>query len=610
MPQTARSGNFPPELFPPVMAELKQRPRRGGGRPGGWLGAFTVAALAWGGTLLGASRPPVFPALDLGWEHFDPGERLLAELHCTACHSPEPAVADRLQTPPAPDLRRAGARLRPEFLRAWLADPLTTKPGTTMPDVLGALAPVERAGAGEELVHYLVSLSPESVPVVPPAGGALAVQQGRVLYHQVGCVACHAPFEPAASVFPQSVGAPTDPDALRYTLARLEVTSPALPDLAAKYRPGALAEFLADPLAVRPAGRMPSLNLTEAEARALAAYLNRATAKPSSPAETVAFRVDPAKARRGRERFAELGCAACHDLGEGQPAVSTFLKAPPLVALQPDAPTGCLAAAPGPRAPRYGLSSEQREALRATLRQHERLRRPATPAERVTHTLVALNCTACHSRDGLGGPPPSRADYFTSLTEADLGDEGRLPPHLSGVGHKLRADWLGQVLTNRAAVRPYLAVRMPQFSAANVGALAAHLRAADAWSNAPPERAGDVAAGRLLVGVGGYGCVQCHRWGPYAALGTSVMDLTRMAERLEWPWFHAYLLDPPGLRPGTRMPVFWPEGRATVPGILEGDTERQIAAIWAYLRQGAEAEPPPGLVEGRPATPGPVPDYE
>lgn len=592
------------------MAESKQRPRRWGSRLGARLGAFAVTVLALGGMLLGASRPPVFPALDLGWEPFDPGECLLAELHCAACHTPEPAVADRLQTPPAPDLRRAGARLRPEFLRAWLADPLTTKPGTTMPDVLGVLAPAERAEAVEELLHYLNSLSPQPAPAAPPAGGSLAVQQGRVLYHQVGCVACHAPFEPAAAVFPQSVGAPTDPDALQYTLARLEATSPALPDLAAKYRPGALAEFLADPLAARPAGRMPSLNLTEAEARALAAYLNRATATTSPPAETAVFRVDPARARRGRERFAELGCAACHDLGERAPAVSPPFSAPPLAGLTPDSPTGCLAAEPGPRAARYCLSPEQREALRATLRARERLRRSATPAERVTHTLVALNCTACHSRDGLGGPPPSRADYFTSLSEADLGDEGRLPPHLSGVGHKLRADWLGQVLTNRAAVRPYLAVRMPQFGAANVGALAAHLRAADAWSNAPPERAGDAAAGRFLVGVGGYGCVQCHRWGPYAALGTSVMDLTHMARRLEWPWFHAYLLDPPGLRPGTRMPVFWPEGRATVPGILEGDTERQIAAIWAYLCRGAEAEPPPGLQEGRPATPGPLPDYE
>lgn len=570
-----------------------------------WLSAAPVGAAA--------PRPPVFPALDLGWENFDPGERLLAELHCAACHAPEPAVAARLQTPPAPDLRHVGARVRPEFLRVWLADPLAAKPGTTMPDVLAGLAAPARAAAVEELTHYLVSLAPESPADNPPPGGPLAVQQGRVLYHQIGCVSCHAPFEPVAAVFPEHVGAPTDPDALRYTLNRLQQTSPPLPDLAAKYRPGALADFLADPLRARPAGRMPSLNLTAAEAAALAAYLTRVTAATNAPAASAPdrFTPDPVKVRRGRERFAELGCAACHDLGEALSAGVTKPNAPALAALDPDRPTGCLAPEPGPRAPRYLLSAEQRAALRATLRGRERLCRPPEPAERVTHTLVALNCTACHSRNGLGGPPPSRADYFTSLSEADLGDEGRLPPHLSGVGGKLRADWLGQVLTNRATVRPYLAVRMPQYGPANVGELAALLRAADAPAPAPPETAGDAAAGRQLVGVGGYGCIQCHRWGVYEALGSSVMDLTHMARRLEWPWFHAYLLDPAGLRPGTRMPAFWPEGRATVPGVLEGDTERQIAAIWAYLKQGLDAEPPPGLLEARPKTgTGPSPEYE
>lgn len=548
-------------------------------------------------------RPPVFPALELGWAGFDPGERLLAELHCTACHDVEPAVAERLRTPPAPQLLTTGTRLRPDFLRTWLASPLTTKPGTTMPDVLGALTPAERAEAVEDLTHFLLSLAPREAASPPPSkGGELAFQQGRRLYHQVGCVACHAPFEPAAALFPQSVGAPTDPEGLRYALARLQDSSPRLPDLAAKYRPGALAAFLADPLEARPAGRMPSLNLTAAEAHALATYLNRVTAASTTSAtgresatETPA--VDPARARRGRERFAELGCAACHILEVSGVPVRSSLRAPAWSALRADSPTGCLAPQPGPHAARYVLSPVQRAALQNTLQQREHLRQPVGPAQRILHTLVALNCTACHSRDGLGGPSPSRADYFTSLSDADLGDEGRLPPHLSSVGYKLRPDWLGQVLTNRAAVRPYLAVRMPQYGAAQVAHLVQDFPASDAGASDPPTPAGELEAGRQLAGVeGGYGCIQCHRWGPYPALGASVMDLTRMTSRLRWPWFHAYLLDPPSLRPGTRMPAFWPEGHATVPNLLEGDADRQIAALWAYLAQGTNAPPPPGIL--------------
>lgn len=588
-----------------------------------WRAAAALAAL-FQTAVAAEPRPPVFPALELGWEHFDAGERLLAELHCTACHAAGPEVERRLRTSPAPQLLTAGARLRPDFLRAWLAAPLTVKPGTTMPDVLGVLSPSERAEAVEDLTHFLLSLAPRAAEPPPaPMGGELAFQQGRVLYHQVGCVACHAPFEPAARLFPQSVGAPTDPEGLRYTLARLQDTSPPLPDLAAKYRPGTLAAFLADPLEARPAGRMPSLNLTAAEAHALATYLSRvtaaaaaeptmpSTARPIGQAETETVKVDPARARRGRTRFAELGCAACHAIEVGGTPVTSGLRAPAWAELRADNPTGCLAPAPGPRAARYVLSAAQREALRGTLQRRENLLQPLPPAQRVTHTLVALNCTACHSRDGLGGPSPSRADYFTSLGEADLGDEGRLPPHLSSVGFKLRPDWLGQVLTNRAAVRPYLAVRMPQYGAAQVAHLVHEFPAADAGAGDPPAPPGELEAGRQLAGVeGGYGCVQCHRWGPYPALGASVMDLTRMAARLRWPWFHAYLMDPPGLRPGTRMPAFWPEGRATVPGILEGDTQRQIAALWTYLAQGTNAPLPPGILTA-PRTPAePAADYE
>jgi mono/diheme cytochrome c family protein len=213
--------------------------------------------------------------------------------------------------------------------------------------------------------------------------------------------------------------------------------------------------------------------------------------------------------------------------------------------------------------------------------------------------MARFNCHACHTRDGEGGPSPSRSDYFTSLSELDLGDEGRLPPHLSDVGNKLRAEWLGQVLTNAGVVRPYMAVRMPQFGAVNTAALVQDFIAADlvaaASSNRPP--AGDPRAGAELVGLGGYSCVTCHSFGPHPSLGISVMDLTQMSKRLHWDWFQRYLRDPASLRPGTRMPAFWPEDQASVRHLLGGDTARQIASIWAYLSLGVDAPPPPGLLE-------------
>jgi hypothetical protein len=77
------------------------------------------------------------------------------------------------------------------------------------------------------------------------------------------------------------------------------------------------------------------------------------------------------------------------------------------------------------------------------------------------------------------------------------------------------------------------------------------------------------------------------------------MDLTLMTKRLKKDWFHRYLLDPPSLRPGTRMPTFWPDGVSAQKEILGGDTHRQIDAVWAYLSRAKELGLPPGLIQGK-----------
>ena len=77
------------------------------------------------------------------------------------------------------------------------------------------------------------------------------------------------------------------------------------------------------------------------------------------------------------------------------------------------------------------------------------------------------------------------------------------------------------------------------------------------------------------------------------------MDLTLMTKRIKRDWFNRYLLEPASLRPGTRMPTFWPGGVAVNRDVLDGNTEGQINALWAYLSRGTEADLPPGLVQGK-----------
>ena len=233
---------------------------------------------------------------------------------------------------------------------------------------------------------------------------------------------------------------------------------------------------------------------------------------------------------------------------------------------------------------------------------------PLGEKEQVARSMAALNCFACHSRDGLGGPAPNRAEYFTIIGEADLGDEGRIPPALSGVGNKLRPEWLREVLLNKGAARPYMATRMPQFSAASVGTLAAHFSQADANAAGALEIAPvevedapiqDVNYGRKLVGIEGFSCISCHLFAQHKSLGIPAMDLSLMTRRLTKDWFHRYLLEPAVLRPGTRMPSFWPEGKSARQDILKGDPDRQINALWAYLERGKDGGLPPGLIQGR-----------
>ncbi len=323
--------------------------------------------------------------------------------------------------------------------------------------------------------------------------------------------------------------------------------------------------------------------------------------QPMTPLDAESFTVNPDLVARGRELFGSLGCAACHQSGSSDAALKPNRPAKSLASLNASAGSGCLGDASGPGAARYDLNDSQRGALRAALSGAE-WSRPLAPAERVTRVMAALDCFACHSRDGAGGPLPGHIEYFSVVGQADLGDEGRIPPHLTKVGGKLRPEWTREVLLNKGAVRPYMATRMPQFGEANVGSLPADfVRADDAGAAASPGTVSDadVGYGRKLVGTSGLSCISCHVYAGHKSLGIPAIDLTLMSQRLRPDWFHRYLLDPPSLRPGTRMPAFWPQGKSSRPDILGGDTDRQINAIWAYISRGADGGLPPGLVQGK-----------
>lgn len=703
------------------------------------------------------------------------GGTLVAELQCARCHAAPPAVMEFLNTRSAPHLESLARDATPDWVRDFLNDPYTAKPGAGHPDMLHSVKKEDRSEKIENLVQFIKSTSGGSNEIADDeAVGAdpYLMKIGKRLYHEIGCVACHAPQESMSSLFPESnATSETDsffgleeteePDEKVNTAwESLKNESIPLGDLAKKTTVSRLAEYLMNPQNNRPWSRMPNLGLTEREAKAIAMYLLREQApgmadptaqlnkiagvryeyfEPSNqselpeilesgeptktgiapsfslearernenigfrftglvriktpgtykfytasddgsefyingehlvqnggmhgrveksgsidltagdhpfiltwynggggyeldvyyegpgidkqpipsdvlfylgqkmkPTAPMALEINSDRIQLGAQIYNELQCVNCHGATPITAKVWEYPKAAdtPLLELDLESCGSCVDALAGPNKPKYNWTSDQRRAVADFIATANQILDQPKPTLALEHRMAQLNCFACHQRDGKGGPSELRREYFQTLGEADLGDEGRIPPILQGAGAKLKKSWLVKVLNEGTKVRPYMATRMPRFNK-DAAFITNHLIEIDhpetqkADTNSPY----DIDAGkygRKLVGaVDGLSCVTCHTFGEYPSLGIPAMSLTWMGQRLNESWFKQYMVDPAKFRPGTRMPSFWPDGKAVNQTILEGDTEQQLNAIWTYLSQGEEADPPPGLIQGQ-----------
>lgn len=516
------------------------------------------------------------------------GLALLDELGCTACHD-----HDGADPRPGPDLETAGARLRRGHLRAFIGDPLGTEPGTAMPDLLRDLERAEHDAAVAALVAYIETRGSDEAPARErPTNDPAATARGERLWGAIGCVQCH-----------RSGDDDRDGDGA----GALD-----LAHVGSKYRTGALTAFLLAPHAARPGGRMPDFGLTPAEASDLAAFLRGA----ATDAGAAAHEPDGALVAQGRRLFAERGCVACHDVTDaGRP---TRTAAQPLAAIAPtasvEAPrTGCLSGLAGPW-PFYALTDEQRTDITAALTQ---LDEPLTPADRAHIALASRNCTACHIRaTDWTIDTPRRLESHVMVSNVQthdpsfrtndptIGQEGRLPPPLTGIGGKLQADWLRATIAHGQRERPYLQTRMPGFGDAFGERLAAALTAADeapktAVTPLPKDREEKkvvIELGKELTGDRGMNCIACHTFAGEQAGSMAALDLVATTgQRLRPEWFAHFLRSPFSEKPNTLMPQFFPDGRSTRPEIGGGDVQQQIDGLWHYLAEGRNVRKPRGL---------------
>lgn len=517
------------------------------------------------------------------------GRALLGELGCTSCHigADGKSSSTAVEARQAPLLGEIGRRARPDWLLKWILDPQKIKPGSHMPDVMGD-TPKDKEDA-EAIVQFLVAPYLASASTEPAAKEADVIEQGRYYFHSVGCVACHGPLDSPASAFVNEQGLSKKlPDYKGFA---------AYGDLAGKWRPAALSEFLREPSRVHPGGRMPTMNLSTEEADLIATYLVNKFGEAKEPAT---FKPDASKVDPGKIAFAARGCAACHQIGHNLPNVASTLKATALPGLS--AGKGCL----DPKsvtASRYTLSDADRAALAAAIAPAIKAQTAPAPIDAAHREIEGLSCLACHVKDGEGGPAKQINAYFRTLNETELGDEGRLPPNLSGVGFKLTTTWLRTVLTQRGQARPYMGVRMPQFGEAHVGPLVSALAAESGiWPNADrtePKASDEIAAGgRKLVGDSALNCISCHVFGDYPSAGTPGPSITAFSERLRYDWWKGYIMNPHRYKAGTRMPNFYMTGKGAVVDVLGGDPDKQADAMWAYFNLGDLAPAPTGINTG------------
>jgi mono/diheme cytochrome c family protein len=530
------------------------------------------------------------------------GEYLFEQLGCHGCH-----LVEGYEDIPhvAPSLRRIAAKVDPAWLVGWVHNPYDFRPRTRMPNFLFS---DEQARAAAAYLWTSSKADGEAwLAAHPDPGGisssdAAQVALGKELFESVGCRACHA-------IAPDEVATP---------IGAIKDYAPNLQNVARKTSARFVYWWIKDPRGYNPESRMPSLRLTDDEARAITAYLMSLAEPPAPGPITAATLEDPALAEQGKAIVRKYGCYGCHAIN-GMDAesrigveLSTFASKP-LEELffgnNPEIPRTWNAwtfnKLKNPRIyatehveqlmPNFMLAEEDINALRVWLQSrtegqapldfrapgYEARQRRIQAGRRV---IERYNCQGCHQIDGKGGFV--RRLYEENPTSA--------PPILNAEGSKVQPEWFYGFLQDpaRQPLRFWLKIRMPTFglSAEETTQIVDYFTAtADLkdpyffWNPTVDSTPVMLQTGERLMSDEYFSCWSCHVRGSETPEGPQEQwapNLAYARERLNPHWILEWIKDPQALMPGTKMPAFYPGGPEDV---FEGNEAKQIMAMRDYI---------------------------
>jgi len=315
------------------------------------------------------------------------------------------------------------------------------------------VAELPSAAQGDTFVRLTWSSKdflPEPVPPTvlahTPAEAELTatrVREGRLLFAQLNCAACHAD---AAKIPAKGTGMP-----------ELGQNAPVLAELGNRYNQHFLADWIYDPKSVRPGTLMPKA-VTGPDAAQQAADIAAMLTQGATPP---AGKLDAAQVAPGGALFANLGCIGCHQRPDaevdGKPET---LGRIPLAHLSDKYQLRAEALAaylrepakhyPATRMPNFRLSEEESGQLANYLLANGRMikRQPLKgDPTRGAALLVSAGCLNCHA-----GMPPTTQPPLAKVLAA--GPKGCLAP--DGAGRAQAPDF-GLAPAQREALLAFLA---------------------------------------------------------------------------------------------------------------------------------------------------------